>query len=85
MTTNTTIIHAAADKGPCPNFICGGVSGRVTRPGEYITCSECLEAVEYIHDRYPSRFSYKDIRPTEAERKRAARDFAADAYGGADD
>lgn len=79
----SSVKHAVIDKRG--NFLCGGISGRGTHPREHVTCAECKEALKFTAARYPERFGFVDIRPTASERKRAAQDLAADAYGGADD
>jgi hypothetical protein len=83
--TAEQVIHAAADAGPRPNFLCGGVTGRTTRPTEYPTCSECMEVLKFTTGQYPERFGFVDIRMTASQRRQAAADMRADMYGGADD
>jgi len=78
-------IHAAADKGPRPYFLCGGVTGRATEPKEHPTCTECREILRFTADRYPERFDYQDMRMTASERREVTAAFVADMCGGADD
>jgi hypothetical protein len=83
MTDKTQVIHAAADAGPHPLFLCGGVTGRTTHPKEYPTCSECMAVLKFTTDRYPERFDHQDMRMTARENRDAAQGMLADMRGDA--
>lgn len=65
--------------------LCGSTTGRATRPKESVNCPSCRVILNHVREVYPQHAGHTDWRSTAAQRRRAARDMAADMMGGAND